>query len=87
MYWICRCDCGNIKSILGQHLKSKHTQSCGCLQKERTFEANLKNLVGERFGKLIVLKIDDSKKGNQGQLYWICQCDCGKIKSILGTLH
>lgn len=85
VYWICRCDCGNIKSILGQHLKSKHTQSCGCLQKERASEANLKNLVGERFGKLIVLKIDDSKKGNQGQLYWICQCDCGKIKSILGT--
>lgn len=85
VYWICRCDCGNIKSILGQHLKSKHTQSCGCLQKERTSEANLKNLMGERFGKLIVLKIDDSKKGNQGQLYWICKCDCGKIKSILGT--
>lgn len=31
VYWICRCDCGNVKSILGQHLKSKHTQSCGCL--------------------------------------------------------
>jgi hypothetical protein len=34
-----------------------------------------KDLVGERFGRLVVLSKDDDKK-------WICQCDCGKIKSI-----
>ena len=33
--WICQCDCGNT-TIVGQNkLKSGHTQSCGCLQKER----------------------------------------------------
>ena len=34
IYWKCRCDCGNIKSILRSQLTSGKTQSCGCLQKE-----------------------------------------------------
>lgn len=29
--WLCRCDCGNEKIIRGDHLKSGHTKSCGCL--------------------------------------------------------
>lgn len=34
--WLCRCDCGNIKIILGENLTGGKTKSCGCLQKERT---------------------------------------------------
>ena len=30
-YWICQCDCGNICSIRGDHLRNSTTQSCGCL--------------------------------------------------------
>jgi len=37
--WKCRCDCGTIKTIRGDSLRSGHTQSCGCLQKEKAFEA------------------------------------------------
>jgi hypothetical protein len=33
--WICKCDCGNIKSIDGRSLMSKRTQSCGCLHIEK----------------------------------------------------
>ena len=29
-YWLCQCDCGNIKEIRADHLKNGHTQSCGC---------------------------------------------------------
>ena len=32
--WLCRCDCGNEKTITGSKLRSGHTQSCGCLQRE-----------------------------------------------------
>lgn len=32
--WLCKCECGNVKEILGAHLRSGHTKSCGCLQKE-----------------------------------------------------
>lgn len=32
--WICLCDCGNKKIVSGTNLRSKHTQSCGCLKSE-----------------------------------------------------
>ena len=37
-YWLCRCRCGNEKRVLAYNLLSGHTQSCGCLQRERTRE-------------------------------------------------
>lgn len=30
--WLCECDCGKITKVLGTHLRSNHTKSCGCLQ-------------------------------------------------------
>lgn len=39
--------------------------------------AKLINLVGQRFGKLVVIERDVTKKGT----YWICKCDCGNIIS------
>lgn len=36
--WICKCDCGNRIIVSSSHLNSGHTQSCGCLQRERTSE-------------------------------------------------
>ena len=32
--WLCECECGNKVEVLGIHLRSNHTRSCGCLQKE-----------------------------------------------------
>lgn len=31
--WLCKCDCGNTKVIVGKNIR-KGTNSCGCLQKE-----------------------------------------------------
>ena len=33
-FWICRCECGNVKDIHQSSLLSGDTQSCGCIQKE-----------------------------------------------------
>lgn len=33
-YWLCRCDCGKEKVILGKHLRKGRIKSCGCLRKE-----------------------------------------------------
>ena len=41
---------------------------------------NIIDLTGKRFGRLTVIGIDSKKKGRRK--YWICQCDCGTIKSI-----
>lgn len=40
------------------------------------------DLIGQRFEKLIVLKFD---KIISKSIYWLCECDCGKIKSIRGS--
>lgn len=33
-YWLCKCACGNIKSIRGERLRNGKAKSCGCLAKE-----------------------------------------------------
>ena len=35
VYWLCGCECGNVKWILGQSLTNGATQSCGCLNDEQ----------------------------------------------------
>jgi hypothetical protein len=48
--WICQCDCGNLVSVLGRQLRNGHTKSCGCLQRERTANANRRH--GGRYDRL-----------------------------------
>ena len=40
--WLCRCDCGNECVVSRGGLKGGKTQSCGCLQRERTSEIKRK---------------------------------------------
>ena len=39
-YWICKCDCGNTKSVRSDSLQCGAIASCGCLKKEQD-EGNL----------------------------------------------
>ena len=32
--WLCQCDCGNQTIVRSDYLKSRHTQSCGCIHKK-----------------------------------------------------
>ena len=34
--WLCRCECGNICSVLDSCLKNGHTRSCGCYSRDLT---------------------------------------------------
>lgn len=40
--WLCKCECGNHKTVLGEHLKNGHTKSCGCFKKEK-FKPKIKH--------------------------------------------
>ena len=41
---------------------------------------------GNRYGRLTVLELDESKAGGRQGFYYICQCDCGKIVSVRGNI-
>lgn len=41
--WLCRCNCGKEKIIVGYSLKGGLTKSCGCLQKEKVKQSNTKH--------------------------------------------
>lgn len=79
-YWICQCSCGKIISTRGSVLRKGLSTSCGCQKDYLTKEKLSKDLTGQKFGELTVIKLDkdNQKKG----AYWICQCSCGNIKSI-----
>ena len=38
--WLCRCDCGGEVVVTSDHLRSGHTKSCGCLQREKIASLN-----------------------------------------------
>lgn len=73
--WKCQCTCENhtIKLVEGRNLRSGKTLSCGCLQKEKTSEANSKNLVGQKFGMLIAKE----RISENGTTFYLCECECG----------
>ena len=43
VYWLCKCDCGTIKSVCGSNLRSGAIRSCGCLKREQTVARNYKH--------------------------------------------
>ena len=41
--WICRCECGNLKTVAGKDIKSGNTRSCGCIKHESKHNPNYKH--------------------------------------------
>lgn len=39
--WLCRCDCGNEITAMTCNLRTGHTKSCGCLEKDILHELSL----------------------------------------------
>lgn len=95
-YWVCKCDCGTIKSIGAGNLRQGTTVSCGCQNREkakqRMLEYNLSNvsiIPGDRFGRLVVLEHAGLRKQasrDKRESWYLCQCDCGSPpKEIRGN--
>lgn len=74
--WICKCECGTIKSVLGKYLRTGTSKSCGCGKRnDRT---------GQRFGRLIVLETLYGYNGYNRAVYK-CRCDCGNVIYVKGA--
>lgn len=86
--WVCKCDCGKEKICLADNLRSGNTKSCGCIRIEQLIANNklnpkmpkVKDLTGQRFGKLTVIKRVGSSKSRHA--IWLCKCDCGNLKTV-----
>ncbi len=44
-------------------------------------EFNHEALIGQRFGRLLGVQVDE-QRDRHGNVYLICRCDCGTVKSI-----
>lgn len=74
--WICRCQCGTIKSISGKILRRGKSKSCGC--------NNTAIHIGDVFGQLTVIA-EDTKKDKYYHKYYQCQCSCGNVVIVRGS--
>lgn len=74
----CLCECGKEIVIVKSQLCNNHTQSCGCLQKERVSQTNEKDWTNYVSEYNITL-INQYKKNKNGTWIWNCKCHCGKI--------
>ena len=75
--WLCKCDCGNQKTVILERLTSGNTSSCGCLRKEFKTK-RIKDLTGKKVGFLTVIKDVGSRDYNGcKKRQWLCKCDCG----------
>lgn len=83
VYWNCKCSCGKEVVIRGDKLTEKYVDnkgnpSCGHLRIEHIKETKCKNLINQKFGRLLVLE-KTNKIYSNGSCIWKCKCDCGNI--------
>lgn len=76
--WVCQCECGNLCEAVSTQLTSGYKKSCGCLG-----HPPLKEMVGKRFGKLVVTGYGGKRAGMHR---WVCRCDCGRETIVGQTL-
>lgn len=79
-HWLCKCDCGNDRTVYAGSLRLGYTRSCGCLRREasaRRVRARVRRHinVGDRFGRLTALYQTEER-------LWLCRCTCGARKEI-----
>lgn len=81
--WLCLCDCGTEKAVIGQSLARGATRSCGCASRDASELRAAEGMVGARFGMLTVLE----RAGHDaGRAYlWLCRCDCGETSIVRAT--
>lgn len=79
--WICRCQCGGLRSVPGNMLRSGHAWHCGCQSTNK-----LKDLTGQTFGKLTVIERADDYTDKNGEKHvcWKCKCLCGNECIVRG---
>ncbi len=76
-YYICRCVCGNIKSVDWYNLRKGFSKGCRQCRppKPRTYHA------GQKYGSWTILRPAETRKG----CFYVCRCECGVEKEVMGN--
>lgn len=87
-YWLAECSCGKRHVVRSADFTAGKIKSCGCLQREQAVingKANAADIVGQKFGRLTVIKREPNKNGDSSN--WLCKCECGNEKTVnIGNL-
>ena len=83
--WLCQCECGSQRQVLGRSLRSGGSLSCGCLRVEKLRQSIAHDLTGKIFGDLTVLGVAEHQRANGGT-WWRCLCSCGREYETTATL-
>lgn len=76
--WLCRCDCGTEKIILGTVLRSGKSKSCGCSRYDKR-PPRYEDISGQTFSYLRAKAwARNSHYGSE----WLCECVCGKERIV-----
>jgi hypothetical protein len=89
VHWICRCECGNEKSIPRAKLRNGRTKSCGCIH-TRKKEPENEIKPGDKFGLLTVVRLGEKPAHVKTRTtYWVCKCECGNeaVVAYTNLLH
>lgn len=78
--WLCKCTCGNEKTVITKYLKNGAVQSCGCLRKEQ-LASKAKDYTDQKFGMLKIIAPTEHRD-KSGCILWLCRCDCGNTIEV-----
>lgn len=74
--WLCQCDCGNKTIVRSDYLRTRHTQSCGCIRKK--YGGNVRTDRLYRLYRGIIQRTTILRKDNHNHTYikkGITMCD------------
>lgn len=78
--FLCECSCGNFIEALKYNLDGGYTTSCGCFRKKSISNRTKKDLVGQTFDRLTVIR--EIGKTLRRCILWECLCSCGNIHIV-----
>jgi hypothetical protein len=82
---LCKCDCGNEKWIIINHLKHNEVQSCGCLVKtnKNRKKMDITPFIGKKFGRWTILGEGKVKVYKHNRIRtFLCRCECGREEDV-----